>query len=164
MPNGGTFIADTKPQTLFSFEIFILTAYIYLSVTKRQEHRADGNKKSLFVAIIGGLLAGRKEPVIRFENHQYDTKGVDDNATPLRETKQENVATKSPDDHSEETVDYSHIHDETRIALTQDDVYHHLNEEEEEKEQKQIDNNYDHANAAVGHVTNLNEYSLISDF
>ncbi|XP_065938817.1 uncharacterized protein [Magallana gigas] len=106
---------------------------VCVPMTKRQAHRADGNKKSLFVAIIGGLLAGRKEPEIRFENHQYDTKGVDDNATPLRETKQENVATKSPDDHSEETVDYSHIHDETRIALTQDDVYHHLNEEEEEE-------------------------------
>lgn len=74
---------------------------------------------------------------------------------------QENAANKSPYDHSEEAVDYSHIYDETRDALTQDDVYHHLNEEEE---QKQDDNNYDHASAAVDHVTNLNEYSAISDF
>lgn len=27
-------------------------------MNERQEHRADGNKKSLFAAIIGGLLAG----------------------------------------------------------------------------------------------------------
>ncbi|XP_052680418.1 uncharacterized protein LOC128161232 [Crassostrea angulata] len=150
-------------------------------VTERQGHRADGNKKSPFAAIIGGLFAGvvivtvsafliyrrfcrndttRKEPVIRFKNHQYDTNGVDDNTTPLRETKQENAANKSPHDHSEEAVDYSHIYDETRDVLTQDDVYHHLNEEEQKKD----DNNYDHASAAVGHVTNLSEYSLISDF
>ncbi|XP_065938814.1 uncharacterized protein [Magallana gigas] len=151
-------------------------------VTERQGHRADGNKKSPFAAIIGGLFAGvvivtvsafliykrfcrnyttRKEPVIHFENHHYDAKGIDDNATPLKETKQENAANKSPHDHSKEAVEYSHIYDETRDALAQDDVYHHLNEE---KDQKQDDNNYDHASAAVGHVTNLSEYSLISDF
>uniref|UniRef100_A0A8W8LJW3 EB domain-containing protein n=1 Tax=Magallana gigas TaxID=29159 RepID=A0A8W8LJW3_MAGGI len=155
---------------------------VCVSMAERQEQKADGNKKSLFAAIIGGLLAGvvivtvsailiykrfcrnnttRKEPVIHFENHQYDTNGVDDNATPLIETKQENAANKSPHDHSKEAVEYSHIYDETRDALAQDDVYHHLNEE---KDQKQDDNNYDHASAAVGHVTNLSEYSLISDF
>lgn len=155
---------------------------VCVSMAERQEQKADGNKKSLFAAIIGGLLAGvvivtvsailiykrfcrnnitRKEPVIHFENHQYDTNGVNDNATPLRETKQENAANKSPHDHSKEAVEYSHIYDETRDALAQDDVYHHLNEE---KDQKQDDNNYDHASAAVGHVTNLSEYSLISDF
>lgn len=150
------------------------------SMNKGKEYRADGNNKSLLGAIFGGLLAGvvivtvtafliykrfchndttRKEPVIHFEKN--DTKRVDDNATPLIENKQENVANKSRPDHSEEAVDYSHIYDETRNALTQDDIYHHLNEE---KEQKQDDNNYDHASAAVDHVTNLNEYSAISDF
>lgn len=149
-------------------------------VNKGKEYRADGNNKSLLGAIFGGLLAGvvivtvtafliykrfchndttRKEPVIHFEKN--DTKRVDDNATPLIENKQENVANKSRPDHSEEAVDYSHIYDETRNALTQDDIYHHLNEE---KEQKQDDNNYNHASAAVDHVTNLNEYSAISDF
>lgn len=72
---------------------------------------------------------------------------------------QENVANKSLYDHSEESVDYCHIYDEARDALTQDGVYHHLNEEE----QKQDDSNFDHASAAVGHVTDLNEYSVISD-
>lgn len=99
----------------------------------------------------------RKEPVIHLENN--DTNRVVDHATPLRENKQENVANKSPYDHSEESVNYCHIYDEARDALTQDGVYHHLNEEE----QKQDDSNFDHASAAVGHVTDLNEYSVISD-
>nr|XP_034305335.1 uncharacterized protein LOC105331954 isoform X2 [Crassostrea gigas] len=143
-----------------------------------KEHKADSNNKSLLGVIVGGPLAGaiivtlsafliykrlcrentsRKEPVIHSKIN--DTNRVDDHATPLRENKQENVANKSPYDHSEESVDYCHIYDETRDALTQDDVYHHLNEEE----QKQDDSNCDHASAAVGHVTDLNEYSVISD-
>ncbi|XP_065938806.1 uncharacterized protein [Magallana gigas] len=152
--------------------------FILLNNTCHQEYKADSNNKSLLGVIVGGPLAGaiivtlsafliykrlcrentsRKEPVIHSKIN--DTNRVDDHATPLRENKQENVANKSPYDHSEESVDYCHIYDETRDALTQDDVYHHLNEEE----QKQDDSNCDHASAAVGHVTDLNEYSVISD-